>query len=333
MGGRRFGDGEWRGFLVAALLALSAPAVAQAPARGEGGESAPWVRVFGRAFARVSTDEREDFARTLNIPSARLGVGASLGNVDAEVTADLASKNLLKDAFIRVADDAKRYRLYGGQFKAPFLARELESTWGLPLIKRGLVDDYLLKTHQLGGRRLGLMGEVQLKGAWDFKALAGVFQGAKDEQLGTRAGEDASARVAVRPLKILRVGMSAYLTQAFAGVKNYAGAVDAIVLFKRLRVSAEAAAGRLGVGPFTAQLGLVSYFLPLGQSPWALEPLVSAEALQLRGDVQGQGHALTSGVNVHFSEHFKTQLQAEWALRPGDETPGLEVALQLAARF
>jgi len=182
------------------------PEAAQAAADSE--EEARSVRLFGRVFARASADGREDYARSLSVQSARVGVNATFRYVEAEVTAELSSKNPLKDAFVRLSDGDKRLRLYAGQFKAPFLARELESTWGLPLMRRGLVDDYLTETHQLGGRRLGLMGEVKLKEAWGLKFSGGLFEGAKDE-LGDRTSEDAAARVSVRPFKALTVGPAA----------------------------------------------------------------------------------------------------------------------------
>jgi len=305
------------------------PEAAEASAGDE--EEARTVRLFGRVFARASADEREDYTRSLSVPSARVGVSAAFEYVEAEVSAELSSKNPLKDAFVRLADGKKRLRLYAGQFKAPFLARELESTWALPLMRRGLVDDYLTETHQLGGRRLGLMGEVRLKEAWGLKFSGGLFEGAKDE-LGDRTREDAAARVSVRPFKALTVGASSYLTQVTEGTRQHAVAADGALRLGALELSAEVVTGRLGLGPFTAQLGLASYTLPLGHE-WALQPLAGAEALQLRGDVAGRGWAAVGGVNVLFSDSFKAQLQAEHALRPGDEAPGTEYSLQLATRF
>jgi hypothetical protein len=290
-----------------------------------------FLRVFGRVFARASADERDDYARSLSVPSARVGVNAGIKYIEAEVSADLSSKTILKDAFVRLADGHKRLRLYAGQFKAPFLARELESTWGLPLMNRGLVTDYLTDTHQLGGRRLGLMGEVKLKEAWNLKLSGGMFEGGKDE-LGDRTSEDASARVTVRPFKALTVGASSYLTQVTEGTKSYALTTDGTLHLGALALTGEVVTGRLGVGPFTAQLGLASYLLPLGKD-WVLQPLAGAEALQLRGDVAGRGWAAVGGVNVLFLDAFKAQLQAEHALRPGDEAPGTEYSLQLATRF
>jgi hypothetical protein len=289
------------------------------------------LRVFGRVFARASADERDDYTRSLSLPSARVGVNAGFEYVEAEVSADLSSKTILKDAFVRLADGHKRLRLYAGQFKAPFLARELESTWGLPLMRRGLVVDYLTDTNQLGGRRMGLMGEVRLKEAWNLKVSGGLFEGAKDET-GDRTSEDASARVTVRPFKALTVGASSYMTQVTEGTKRYAVAMDGTLHLGALALSAEAVTGRLGLGAFTAQLGLASYLLPITQE-WAIQPLAGAEALQLRGDVVGRGWAAVGGVNILFSDAFKAQLQAEHALRPGDEAPGTEYSLQLATRF
>jgi hypothetical protein len=291
------------------------------------------VRVFGRVFARATADGRDDYARSLSVSSARVGVSTSFEHVEAEVSADLSSKSLLKDAFVRLSDSSKRLRLYGGQFKSPFLARTLESSWDLPLMSRGLVEDYLTDTHDMGGRRMGLMGEVRLKEAWNFKLSGGLFQGTKDE-LGKRTSEDAAARVSVSPFKGLTVGASSYLAQVLEGTRRHALAADGELRLGGLTVSGEFVTGRLALGPFTGQLGLISYTLPLGaEKQWALQPVVGAEALQLRGDVVARGWAAVGGVNVLLTDSFKAQLQAERALRPGDEAPGTEFSLQLATRF
>jgi hypothetical protein len=266
------------------------------------------VRVFGRVYARASADEREKYQRSLSIPSARVGVGASLSNIEAEVTADLADKSLLKDAFVRLADDSKRFRLYGGQFKSPFLQRSLESSWDLPVVSRGLVEDYLTEVHQLGGRRLGLMGEMRLK-------------------------EDIAARVSLRPLKKLSLGVSTYVAEALDVVYKHALAADAQLHLGGLLFSGELVTGRLPLGPFTAQLLLANYTLPVGSGEWAVQPVAGFEALQLRGDVEGTGHSLVGGLNVLLGDRFKAMFQAERALRPGDEAAALEYSLQLATRF
>ncbi len=295
----------------------------------------PEVRIFGRVFARASADERDEYVRSLGIPDARVGVGAAYGNVEAEVTADLSSKNILKDAFVRLADDAKRFRLYGGQFKAPFLARELESTWRLPMINRGLVNEYLVETHELGGRRFGLMGEMRLKKVWDLKVSAGLFQGGEGAA-GEQLGEDASVRVSVEPfnLKWLTLGASTYLGEVLEGTRRHAAAADATLRLGQFALSAEYVTGQLPLGPFDAQLATASYALPLDAAgEWALQPVLGAESLQLRGDIAGQGWAALGGINILFADSFKAQFQVERALRPGDAAPGLEYSLQLATRF
>lgn len=347
----------WRGLLAAALFctpawaqedAAAAPVaetskpkpsepIGDNPATSEDptpDEKGPRVRVFGRVFARASADEREDYARSMGIPSARLGVMASFRNLEAEVSGDLSSNNILKDAFVRLSDNSKRLRLYAGRFKAPFLARENQGIWKLPYIERGLVNDYLVETNAMGGRRFGLMGEVRLKHLWDLRVSGGLFEGARDE-LGQRLGEDASLRVNVRPLKkVLTVGASTYLGEVLRGTRRHAVAADASLRLGGLDLSCEYAAGRLPLGLFHAQFALASYTLPLDAAgDWALQPVAGAEALQLRGENAGQGWSAVGGVNVLFADSFKAQLQVERALRPGDVAPGLEYLLQLATRF
>ncbi|NTX36297.1 hypothetical protein HUA74_13695 [Myxococcus sp. CA051A] len=295
-------------------------------------EEVQTVRVFGRVYARASADERAKYQRALSIPSARVGVGTSLSNLEAEVSADLADSSILKDAFVRLADDSKRFRLYGGQFKAPFLQRRLEGSWSLPIQGRGLVEDYLGDVHELGGRRMGLMGEVRLKSLWDVRVSAGVFQGSKDD-LGVRTKEDLAGRVSVRPFKkMLTLGVSTYVAEALDRARRHAVAADAELKLGGLNVTGEVVTGRLPMGPFTAQLLLASWTVPV-TTEWALQPVVGAEGLQLRGDVEGRGHSLVGGLNLLLGSRFRGQFQVERALRPGDEAPGLEYSLQLATRF
>ena len=61
--------------------------------------------------------------------------------------------------------------------------------------------------------------------------------------------------------------------------------------------------------------------------------VAGVEALQLRGDVKGKGHAVVGGLNLLLGDRFRAQFQAERALRPGDEAAALEYSLQLATRF
>ncbi|AEI66020.1 hypothetical protein LILAB_20600 [Corallococcus macrosporus] len=292
------------------------------------------IRVIGRVSARARADERNQFQRRLSIADARVGVSTSLANLEAEVTADLADSQMLKDAFVRLADDNKRFRLYGGQFKTPFLQRSLESSWDLPIQSRGLVEEYITETHQMGGRRMGLMGEVRLKNVWKLKISAGFFQGAIDEA-GARLKEDAAARVSVRPFnfKPLTVGVSTYVSEAMDLARKHAVAADAELKLAGFVFTGEAISGRLPMGPFTAQMLLAQYLIHVGDE-WAIQPVAGVEALQLRGDtVRGDGHSLVGGFNVLLGTRFRAQFQTERALRPGDEFPGLQHSIELGARF
>lgn len=291
------------------------------------------LRVFGRVNARASADERDDYARTMKIPKARVGVSGSYSNIAGEVSADLSDKNPLKDAFVRLSDDSRRLRLYAGQFKAPFLERELESSWDLPVVERGLVADYLVDTNQLGGRRFGFMGEVHLKPLWNFKMSGGIFQGATGAG-GERLSEDASGRVSVRPIKRLTLGATAYLGEVFEGTRRHAVSGYATFHLHGFQLRGEYVTGRLALGAFDAQLALASYTLAVGpKKQWAVQPMLGGEALRLRGDVGGQGWAALGGFNVLYLDAFKAQFQAERALKPGDEGPGFKYSLQLATRI
>lgn len=356
----------WRGYLVgAALLAASPsawaaekPAAEQAagqekpvdptdadltdepkaetvPVKEDEEAVVPGLRLKGRLQARGRADERDAFERKLGIASARLGVEGDFGPFRVELSADLAEESMLRDAFLSFR--SQYFRAYVGQFKAPFLARQVTSSWDLPIVGRGMVEDYLVDVNGIGGRRLGALGQFRNK-AWKRLELSvGVFEGGKDE-LGARLGEDLSGRLGFRPFKGLELGASAYHSEAMAGsaavAQKTAGAVDAQLAFGRWLVSAEAVAGRIPLGDLLGQLGMVQYDIPLNVGPWMLQPAIAAEAMQLRGaNVSGQGHSLTAVLGVHDGGSVKVQLQAERALRPGDPEVGHELALQVGARF
>lgn len=298
-------------------------------------EERPVFQIRARVLARGTADARRDFDRKLSLATGELGATASLSLLEAELTADFADKAILKDAYVRLSTPSRELRLYGGQFKSPFLARRLLSRWDLPTVQRGLVADFLIDDHGLGGRRLGLMGEWRAKSLWNLRASVGVFEGGEDA-LGIRTGrEDASGRVAIRPIKPLTLGASGYLVSAFdAAHRAGAGAVDATLKLEGLRLSGEFTAGRILPGDFTAQTALAAWALPLDAAErWALEPVLGAEALQLHGPDGGNGWVYTAGVNLLFLDAFKAMLQGEHALRPGDTRPALALFFQLASQL
>jgi len=290
------------------------------------------VKVFGRILARAAADERKGFARELGISQARLGMRAGYGFADAVVEADVADADPLKDAYVRFRDGSRRLRLYGGKLKAPFLERELEPTWELPRIRRGLVASYLVGDQQLGGRRLGAMAEYRPR-AFGLRVQAGIFEGAKPAD-GGPAGEDLATRVTARPWKPLTVGASGYFAELARGAPRLAAGADAALELHGVRLAAEAMAGRLALGHFTSQTAMLSWDLPLGKkSGWVAQPVIGAEGLQLRGAIAGVAWGACAGANLTYRDQFRFQLQLERAQRPGDGGPANDVALQFGTRF
>ncbi|MBX5484326.1 MAG: hypothetical protein IRZ16_21095, partial [Myxococcaceae bacterium] len=217
---------------------------------------APQIHLSGRVFARAEADERADYRRNLSVPSARLQVKASFEFAQAVIEADIASASLIKDAYVRLADKEHGLRLYAGQFKAPFLRRKLLSTWDLPFVERGLVSDYLTDTHALGGRRIGVMGEVRHAPWLGVKVQLGVFEGAKDA-LGERLDEDLAARASFEPwTDRLEIGVNGYWAQVNAAgrFERWAAGGDATFTYGGLQLSAEGLFGRVVGGHFTAQI-------------------------------------------------------------------------------
>lgn len=296
---------------------------------GAGAEEA--LAVSGRVFARLTADQRRQFEREMSVTSARVGLAAKLGFAEAKVSADLSSPAPLKDAFVRLHDQEGRLRVQGGQFKAPFLARRMLSAWELPLVSRGLLDDYLVERHQLSGRRLGLMVELNPPGPAGVSAA--VLQGPRNE-LGRREGEDAAARLELKLAKRVVLGAGVYLSRLSDPKGARAGGVDLSLRRGGFTLAAEAVAGRLPLGPFAGGLLLLTHRLAVlpGES-FRLEPLIGAESLALFGPLPGRGWAATAGANAVWAERVRVQLQAERALMAGDPMPQDRLLFQLGATF
>ncbi len=321
------GTAAWAG-VVAALGAL--PASAQTAF-----DEAVEFEVSGRIFARGLADERTDYERRLSLPSARAQVEANFGIARAVIEADIADSELVKDAYVRLAPWDDQARFYAGNFKTPFLGRSTVSRWNLPLVNRGFVEEYLTDTHQLAGRRLGLLGEARPDLPLKPRLSVGVFQGGRDE-LGQRLGEDLSARVSIKPFKKLEVGVFGYGADAFGTRVRRAAGADLEARFGRLSLMGDALVGRLPVGDFTAQTALVTWLQPLGEV-WAVEPVAGAEALQLwtsgDGEGGGTGQNFVAGANLHYGSRLKLMLQGERGVLPGDVGMRSRYLVQLAARF
>ncbi|HYG67232.1 MAG TPA: hypothetical protein VD838_06220, partial [Anaeromyxobacteraceae bacterium] len=231
-------------------------------------------------------------------------------------------------------------RLQAGHFKAPFSVRRIESSWRLPLVDRGLVDDYVVRRNDLGGRRLGAVGAVR---PWDGRVelVAGAFVSDKNALEGERA-EDVAGRLAVRPWKALELGATAYRAGstpepeagADAERRRQAATTYAVVNLGPFDATVEGLAGRIEQGPFAAVTALAGWTFPLGESgTFRITPIAGAEAIELRGSVPGQGHAVIAGAVLARAEGLKVKIVGERALRPGDEVSENAVAVEIATRF
>lgn len=183
-----------------ALLA-AAPVAAQAP---EAAPAANELAVKARAELLGERDEKEGRPpeESRSIDAARLEVRYERERwLDAVLEVDVADGIVLKDAFARLG--TRHLATRAGQFKPPVSAVELESSWTLPLLRRGIVHQALEDWMRFTGRRPGVEvhagGDRPLRPALD----AGAFQGVgADGALLPDVGEletGLAARASVRP--------------------------------------------------------------------------------------------------------------------------------------
>lgn len=185
------------------------PAPAAAPVEKK---AKPPLEITGRVYAResfgpVGVQPAPDapWAGRFSLESARVGAKYRGEDFYLEIEAELEGRPELKDAYVKL-DTGYGTALRAGQFKAPFSALALESSWSLPTVGRGRLDELLIDTLQIGGRRPGAQIEWSTKShALRPKVEAGIWQGT-DQEGEPRAdgtaevmGETAGARASVRP--------------------------------------------------------------------------------------------------------------------------------------
>ena len=304
------------------------------PARGTRINLPLEVEVHGRLYMGVAADERDDWTRRLDLDSARIGIEARLPGVLTVLEADVASQTPIKDAFARF-DGPFATRLQAGHFKAPFSARQLESSWKLPLVDRGLVNDYLVKDNDLGGRRLGATAGVRpWKGR--LEVVGGVFAGERSAFGGEHRAEDLAARVSARPWKPLELGTTAYRAGSSDALVPVLHAVSAYAQLSGgpLEATVEGFVGKIAAGDFTAGTALVGWTLAIRETRrLRVTPIAGGEVLELRGTTRGVGYSAIAGAVLSWREGLKVKLQGERARRPGDDVPGNALAMQVATRF
>ena len=188
-----------------------APPAPDAGARTEKPKETSPFDVTGRVVARetfgpagLREGPSDPWTGRFSLANARLGAKYRMDNVFVEVEAELEGKPRLRDAYVRL-DTGYGTALRAGQFKSPFAAIAMESTWTLPTIERGRIDDLLVDRLQVGGRRPG--AQVEWSGGGDARPRVeiGMWQGTdqdgnpREDESAEVLGETAGARVSMRP--------------------------------------------------------------------------------------------------------------------------------------
>jgi hypothetical protein len=289
------------------------------------------VEVHGRFHTGVSMDERDDWSRELGLREARIAVEARLGQALTVVEADLASRTPIKDAYLQL-DGPFATRLVAGRFKAPFSERRVVSSWKLPLIGRGLVNEYVAERNAIGGRRLGVVGEVRPWGR-RVRLEGGVFASDPGDANDGQA-EDYAARVELKPWRWLEVGGSGYRAAPVeGGPTREAGAAHLKLELGPVATTVEGMIGSVAAGRFRAATAVATYTLEFLERRLRVAPLAAAEVLQLDDGSGGQGHAAIAGAVISWAGGLKLKVQGERARRPGDTDEATALALELGTKF
>jgi hypothetical protein len=238
----------------------------------------------------------------------------------------------LEDAYARIGGKDLAVRL--GYFKPPVSGVEMDSSWDLPVARRGILHGALVEDMRFAGRRPGIQIEWAAGTTLKPKLRAGVFQGSdSDGSLLRTLGvyeTNLAARASIQPGPV-EVGLSGTLVGTppypSAGVGRYwlVGAdalADAEIGPLRFRAWGDLACGLSfhglygGLGQdalFAAGRALLAVRRGGGQrgSPY-LELFGMAEAVNF--DLIAEHRTLAGyvgGLNVGFWDRLRLTLQAE----------------------
>lgn len=250
-------------------------------------------------------------------------IEADLGD-DEEDQEDWAP---LRDAYVEFGPhDLVHLRL--GQFKKPFSGMALLSKRALPLVNRGLADDWVVETLGYGERDAGaaLLGTIGQE-APRLKYKLGVFNGSGRNlpEQDLEGEKDFVGRLEGELTEWLTVAGGASHKRFPEGVGAAAG-VDHATMFgadveldhdSGLHAFAEGMYGDnyLSMSQYKslAALLFVSYTIPLWKSEKvAVEPLVMGEILQVEDKIK-DSHILgaMAGANLHVGKRFRLMIQGE----------------------
>lgn len=277
-----------------------------------------------RLLLGVDASESDDYARQWGVKQARLGARLEQRWGRAEVEADLAESSVLNDAWIELRP-GRSFAMTLGRFKEPFSALRLESTWNLPVLRRGAIVG-AVEDAGFGGRDLGGQVQVRLPFLARLEIEAGLFQGTA---LGDRPpSETGVMRVTTRPWKALTLGASLGRSQLFAGDGGNALGVDAGLELDGWRVQVEAlqADDPLQNEAVRGAAGYLAWRLLLDEESW-LEPGVSGDLLE------GAGAGGSVALGYGFADHFVARIGGEYGPGKSGGPAETQLALQLGVQL
>lgn len=248
-------------------------------------------------------------------------VEAALDDVDDQGTPD----DLLRDAFVDLKP-RRWFAVRAGQFKKPFSLMELKSKGKLPVITRGLSNDFLVRDLGYGGRDVGVALGGRLKSPLGLEWMLGVFNGAGANRLedDTSGAKDAAGRLEVEPLDGLKLGLNGSIRNFDLSVPGnedkpataWMGGGDLQLKWRGLRLQVE---GLYGVNHLSAShpeaasvQALATWKIKLPRRRMSLTPVVRVDTLwPVFSERKDRAFLATAGVNWQVVDHVRLMLQVE----------------------
>ncbi len=318
------------------------------------------LSVDGRLLLR-STFEEDGGAWNGRVETARARLGATFerDGTRARLTAELTDDRPVRDAWIEWGRGKGGLSLRAGRFKTPFTRLGLRSSWDLPAIDRGPIQDLLSRRFEIGGRQHGMRlawrgsstGRPSIEAAvWQSPAADGDRRAAgESEGFGGSAAVRIEARIA--GLSFGATGLSRR-AEPIPGSRFRPYPAAAVDVSREPefgpRLWADAAVGRswLDEDPLdrrdptfaTARL-LAGWRLPIGGTRH-LEPYLRAGALD--PDIERTDDVVreaTVGAGVGLGRRWRTQVEHRWTgfgrhgPDGGEGLPERAWRLQLGADF
>lgn len=150
-----------------------------------------------RARLKLSWQQWKLIEAVVKVEAAQLFTGGGVGSI-------------LRDLFVKV-QPLTWLGLKMGQFKKPFSRLELKALSKIPLVERGMSNEYFIEHLLYGDRDIGAMLEGRLIKDIKLDYAVGVFNGLgkNTKEIGLDGTKDVVARLEAEPVKWLDVGANA----------------------------------------------------------------------------------------------------------------------------